>query len=50
MTFKKQTIITPTDTPFSVIVGKDRLPYSQVLKKLWAYWKANKLNAVEPIL
>lgn len=51
MPFKggKQPYIQPTNTTLTDILGKEKLPYSQVLKRLWAFWKMNKLNTVEAV-
>lgn len=51
MPFKggKQPYIQPTNTTLTDILGKEKLPYSQVLKRLWAFWKQNKLNTVEAV-
>lgn len=43
------TIVKPTDATLIDVAGKEELPYSQFLKKLWVYWKANKLTHTEKV-
>lgn len=41
--------VQPNDTPLSKIVGSKEMKYSEFLKRIWEYWKANKLCRIEKL-
>ena len=43
------TWITPNDSTIKEIVGEKEIAYSEFLKALWKYWKANKLYRIESL-
>jgi hypothetical protein len=46
-----QTMIRPTTcaVPINDILGNKPIAYSEVLKKLWKFWKDNQLNYTEKV-
>lgn len=44
-----QSVIVPTEDSIISIVGDDPIPYPQFLRKIWIYWKENKLVTTERV-